>query len=48
MTANPRNSVLRASPGPDVIVNAHLPAYEAPMATPAAAISSSAWCTMPP
>ena len=31
ITASPRNSVLSASPGPDVIVNATLPAYEAPM-----------------
>ena len=48
ITASPRNSVLRAIPGPEVIVNATFPAYEAPIATPAAAISSSAWCTTPP
>ena len=48
MMASPRNSVLRAIPGPEVMVKAHLPAYDAPMATPAAAISSSAWWTTPP
>ncbi len=42
MTANPMNSVLSAMPGPDVIVQAVLPAYEAPIAKPTAAISSSA------
>ena len=42
ITASPRNSVLSARPGPEVIVNATLPAYDAPIATPTAAISSSA------
>ena len=42
MTAKPWNSVFNAMPGPDVIVSAVFPAYEAPSATPMAAISSSA------
>ncbi len=48
IAASPRNSVLSAMPGPELTVNATFPAYDAPMATPAAEISSSAWCTMPP
>jgi hypothetical protein len=48
MIESPRNSVFNANPGPDVIVNATFPAYEAPIATPAAAISSSAWWRTPP
>ena len=43
MMARARNSVLRAIPGPEVTVKATLPPYDAPRATPAAAISSSAW-----
>ncbi len=42
ITANPMNSVFSAKPGPEVIVNATFPEYEAPIATPTAAISSSA------
>ena len=48
ITAKPWNSVFKAMPGPEVIVSAVFPAYEAPSATPMAAISSSAWCTKPP
>src|SRR3970282_1148791 len=48
ITASPSASCLREKPGAEVMVTAHLPAYEAPMAKAQAAISSSAWCTTPP
>ena len=48
MTARPMPSCFSEYPGPDVIVTATLPAYDAPIANAQAAISSSAWCTMPP
>ena len=46
--ARPIPSCLSEYPGPDVMVTAHPPAYEAPIAKAQAAISSSAWWTTPP
>ncbi len=43
MTESPISSVFSAMPGPEVMVTAHLPAYEEPSANAHAAISSSAW-----
>ena len=43
MTARPIASCLSATPGPDVPVRASAPPYDAPIAAPIAAISSSAW-----
>jgi hypothetical protein len=37
------NSLISEMPGPAVDVNARAPAHPAPMTTPAAASSSSAW-----
>ncbi len=42
-TASPIASVLRAIPGPELDVTPRDPAYDAPIAAQAAAISSSAW-----
>ena len=41
--ARPSISVLSAMPGPELDVTPSEPAYDAPMAAPIAAISSSAW-----
>ena len=41
-------SLMRQSPGPDVAVIAFAPAYDAPRHAAMAAISSSAWITLPP
>src|SRR6516164_1140317 len=48
ITARPRASVFKAIPGPEVVVTAKDPAYEAPMAEVIAAISSSAWKVVTP
>src|SRR4029077_6707547 len=42
-TAKPMASVFKAIPGPEVVVIASAPEYEAPIADVMAAISSSAW-----
>ena len=42
LTARPMASPFRANPGPLVVVTPSEPPYEAPMAAPTAAISSSA------
>ncbi len=47
-TAKPSASVLRAMPGPEVVVMARAPAYDAPIAEVMAAISSSAWKVITP
>ena len=46
--ARPSSSTIRLTPGPEVAVIDFLPAYEAPITMPSAAISSSAWTTEPP
>ena len=43
ITARPIASDLSVTPGPDVPVIASAPPYDAPIAAPIAAISSSAW-----
>ena len=48
ITARPIASVLSAIPGPDEAVSASAPPYDAPMAAPIAAISSSAWNVLTP
>ena len=48
MTARPIASDLSAMPGPDEAVRASAPPYDAPMAAPIAAISSSAWNVLTP
>ena len=48
MTARPIASLLSAMPGPDEAVRASAPPYEAPIAAPIAAISSSAWKVLTP
>ena len=46
--AKPMASPFKATPGPDEEVMPMPPAYEAPMAAQAAAISSSAWKVVTP
>jgi hypothetical protein len=48
MTARPIASVFNAMPGPDEAVSASAPPYDAPIAAPMAAISSSAWKVLTP
>src|ERR1700682_3074 len=48
MIARPIASVLRAMPGPEVVVIANAPEYAAPIAEVMAAISSSAWKVITP
>jgi hypothetical protein len=48
ITARPIASDFSETPGPDVLVTPRLPAYDAPMAAPMPAISSSAWKVVTP
>ena len=48
VTARPRDSIISASPGPEVAVSAGTPPKELPITMLMEASSSSAWTSTPP